>query len=147
MSAESKLVEIFASLDKAASRSDKEQLLHRAEACVCNEMTKCQLRKFFIDDPTAPLVNMFAFEIWTPSLDDVNGIVEFIQPYAIIERLFACFDSLPELLLAFETTQLAHLLEQRADERVKHICVQQLTKHAAKLGTSCLLIYKPNVLM
>ena len=129
-----KLVDIFDCLQRATSRGEKESLLFRAETCVANEMTSSELREFFTSDQ-AHLANLFALDIWTKSLDEVNGIVEFIQPYGILERIFGCFVSLADLLDSF-AAQIVQLLEQLVDEKVKHISVQHITKLTKRLGKS-----------
>lgn len=128
------LVETFVSLEKAKTKSDKLDSLLKAKQHILNVMSKEQIFSFFVNEP-ANFENMYMLEIWTKSLDgdDHNGgIVEFVEPYDIIEKIFASFDNLNQLIDLFHK-QIIFLLHQNKDEKSKHICVKHMIRLSKNL--------------
>ena len=131
------LIDLFSSLQLTSS-ADKPKvldLLYQAKLCVVNEMSKQQIIDFFVVEKTN-FENLFLLNIWTKSLEETNGIVDFTEPYEIIEKLFSSFDSLDTFINMFES-QIKYLLEQMKDEKIKHICV----KHLIRLAKATSLYY------
>ena len=134
------LVENFVSLEKAKTKSDKLDSLLKAKQHILNVMSKEQIFSFFVNEP-ANFENMYMLEIWTKSLDgdDHNGgIVEFVEPYDIIEKIFASFDNLNQLIDLFHK-QIIFLLHQNKDEKSKHICVKHMIRLSKNLGLLILI--------
>ena len=127
------LIDLFNSLQ--LSNLDKPKvldLLYRAKLCVLNQMTKEQIFDFFVTDKNN-FENLFLLNIWTSDLEKSNGIVDFTEPYEILEKLFGSFDSLDNFVNMFNT-QIKCLLEQTKDEKIKHICVKNLIRLAKTTG-------------
>lgn len=120
------LLEIFNSLQSASTVKSKSDLLYKAKLHVLNEMSDEHIIQFFVLNKTN-FENLFLLDIWTSSLEDSNGIAEFNEPYDIIEKIFSCFDSLPNFVSQFYH-HIIHLLEQNKDEKIKHLCVKHLIR-------------------
>ena len=95
-------------------------------------MTKEQLIEFFVSNKSN-FENLFLLDIWTSDLEKNNGIVEFTEPYEIIEKLFNSFDTLDSFIKMFND-QINILLMQEKDEKIKHICVKNLIRLAKATG-------------
>ncbi len=127
------LIDLFNSLQ--LTNLDKPKvldLLYRAKLCVLNQMTKEQIFEFFVTDKNN-FANLFLLNIWTSDLEKSNGIVDFTEPYEILEKLFASFDSLDNFVNLFQS-QIKCLLEQTRDEKIKHICAKHLIRLAKTTG-------------
>jgi hypothetical protein len=106
--------------------------LYRAKLCVLNEMTRDQIFEFFVTEKSN-FENLFLLNIWTSDLEKSNGIVDFTEPYEILEKLFGSFESLEGFVNLF-SAQIKCLLEQNKDEKIKHICAKHLIRLAKNSG-------------
>ena len=123
------LVEIFVSLERARTRSDKLDYLLKAKLYILNRMSKEHIREFFASEP-ANFEQLFLLDIWTKHLDGDH--VEFVEPYDIIEKIFESFDHLHQLVDLFHK-QIVYLLDQDKDEKCKHICVKHMIRLSQEL--------------
>jgi hypothetical protein len=123
------LVDIFVSLERARTRSDKLDYLLKAKLYIINKMKKQDIREFFASEPSN-FEQLFLLDVWTKHLDGDH--VEFVEPYDIIERVFESFDHLHQLVDLFHK-QIIYLLEQDKDEKCKHICVKHMIRLSKEL--------------
>lgn len=130
----SALVSIFDELRGAKSVQAKSNALSRAKEHVLNRMSADELRAFFLHDSSGHLTDLFEqLNVWTRDLDACNGIVEFLEPYDIVERIL---DLVETFELAFKDVRvyekLVYMSEQTRDEKVKHELVKRLTQLVSK---------------
>jgi hypothetical protein len=132
MSRSEMLIELFSNISDAKTIKLKSDLLSKAKYVFFNELTDEEISKFFCENPLH-YQNLFVLDIWSGSLDEKRGVVEFFEPYDIIERILASFPNLSRLLdLFFE--QLIFTFDQNKDEKVKHICMQFLIRLLDSIG-------------
>lgn len=122
----SELVKLFDDVQCAKTFKTKSELLSKAKHFVFNRMSNDDLRRFFVTDgDKAAFRNLFALDVWTANLDEKNGIVDFTEPYDIVERVFGLFASVEQLIDEFYLNAL-YVFEQESDEKVKHLFVKRL---------------------
>lgn len=118
------LINYFISLADGGTVKAKSEVLAKAKQFIFNKMSDEELMMFFVRNEQN-FHNFMLLDIWTKSLDDSNGIVEFLEPYDIIEKIFSLFKTLPAFLDSFYPN-LNFLLSQNKDEKVKHMIVKHL---------------------
>lgn len=122
------LVRIFNELESAKGLKSKSDLLGKAKHFILNRMSDDDIAKFFVQDANN-FKNLFLLDVWTRKLDETNGIVEFTEPYDIIERILSLFKSIDDLVNDASTyDKILYLFEQGKDEKVKHLLVKRLTE-------------------
>jgi hypothetical protein len=127
------LIDLFNSLQLTnLAKPTVLDLLYRAKLCVLNEMTKDQIFEFFVTEKSN-FENLFLLNIWTSDLEKSNGVVDFTEPYEILEKLFGSFESLDSFVNLFND-QIKCLLEQNKDEKIKHMCAKHLIRLAKNSG-------------
>jgi len=151
------LLKIFTDLEAESTQGVKTQkqivnLLLQAKDNICSRMTQAEVREYFLDRQM--FENMFLLDIWTPNLDEVNGVVNFVEPYTIIQKIFDSVSTTTTTkiddqetsklcLLTFLSTfqeQCLFLIDQNKDEKCKH----QLVKHLIDLTTNIDVMMESN---
>lgn len=120
------LVTLFNELNDSKTSKSKSLLLSKAKEHVMNRMTDDELFSFFLIDSTNLADFLQHAQVWTPDLDACNGIVEYLEPYDIIERVFQLAKSLESFITPPFFDKSIFLLEQSHDEKVKHLLVKRL---------------------
>jgi hypothetical protein len=138
---QTKLIELLHSFDQAKTIKSRSELLGKAKQHILNDMTNEEVRGYFVESGSN-FEQLFEIDVWTPSLDQTNGIVNFIEPYEIVDRVFNVFNSLDECLRQFND-QILFVLNQSKDEKVKHICVKQLYRLTERFGMYSYHLFKP----
>jgi hypothetical protein len=126
------LIELFSNISDAKTIKLKSELLSKAKYVFYNELTDEEIATFFCQNPLH-YQNLFVLDIWSGTVEEKRGIVEFFEPYDIIERILASFPNLTRLLDLF-LEQLIFTFDQNKDEKVKHICMQFLIRLFGSLG-------------
>lgn len=136
----SALVNLFEELHGSQSSKAKSILLSKAKEHVLNRITEDELYSFFVNDSsTHNFANFFELDVWTRDLDACNGIVEFLEPYDIIERILALVKSIESVLTEPFYTNIAVFLldKQNKDEQVKHMFLKRLIQLASSKNCFC----------
>ena len=119
------LIKIFDDLQTCKSEKSKLDGLTKAKSHILNHMTDEDIYSFFVSDSNH-FSNLFLLDVWTKSLEESNGIVDFLEPYDIIERILAIFKSIDSFTGPMFYDKIVHLMTQQKDERVKHMLVKRL---------------------
>jgi hypothetical protein len=127
------LVKLFDQVESAQTMKTKAEHLTKAKFHILNQMSNDEIFNFFVRNPKN-FENFFQLDVWTKSLEENNGIVEFLEPYDIIEKILSIFKSLDEMIDSF-CQELIFLFEQDKDEKVKHIAMKILIQLVANLGS------------
>lgn len=127
------LIDLFISLESAGTNRQKSELLGKAKNYIFNQMDNLEVVDFFTKENKKNFEYLFNLDIWTPSLDAANSVVNFLEPYDIIQRIFTSFESLRDFIDNFGE-QIRFLLHQNKDENIKHLCVKHFTYLALHIG-------------
>ncbi len=120
----STLIELFDQIESAENQKAKSLVLSKAKSYILNEMTPEMITNSFVVNKENFEI-LFTLKIWKDKLD--LGMVEYTEPYEIIEKIFKNFKSLIEIIDNFKE-QIMFIMTQNKDEKIKHICVKYLTK-------------------
>jgi hypothetical protein len=129
---QTKLIELLLSFQGASTVKAKSELLGKLKHHILNEMKEEEIRGHFIQN-SVNFEQLFQIDVWTASLDQTNGIVNFTEPYEIVDRIFNCFNSLEDCLRHFQS-QIRFIVTQNKDEKIKHLCVKQFVRLIEHLG-------------
>jgi hypothetical protein len=129
---QTKLIELLLSFEGAHTVKAKSEQLGKLKHHILSEMGEDEIRSYFIQN-SGNFQQLFQVDVWTPSLEHTNGIVNFFEPYEIADRIFNCFGSLEACLRQFHE-QIVFILSQSKDEKIKHLCVKQLLRLTENLG-------------
>lgn len=127
-----KLIELFDGILSASSFKQKSEILSQAKYFIFNRMKNEEIREFFAQNPVN-FETLFSLNIWTKNLEETGGIVDYPEVYEIIEKIFHTFKSLNELIFFFYD-QVAFILTQNRDEKVKHLCAKCFLEFTKQLG-------------
>lgn len=130
------LIDLFDQIDSAENQKIKSLALSKAKSYILNEMSPEMITNSFVNDKQNFEI-LFSLKIWKDKLD--LGMVEYTEPYEIIEKIFTNFKSLIELVDNFKD-QILFIMNQDKDEKIKHICVQFMTKLTRSLSRYSYLI-------
>jgi hypothetical protein len=111
------LISFFEEIDSAADERARSFALGKAKKYILNDMTDGMIKDIFALDKMN-FESLFALQIWTS---------DFVEPYEIMEKIFGSFSSLIEFIDEFYC-QILFTINQTKDEKVKHICVQNLIR-------------------
>lgn len=127
-----KLIKLFDCILSASTFKQKSEILSQAKYFIFNQMKNEEIREFFAQNPVN-FQTLFSLDIWTRNLEETGGIVDYPEAYDIIEKIFLSFKSLNELILGFYD-QVAFILTQDRDEKVKHLCAKCFLEFTKQLG-------------
>lgn len=125
------LAKIFDELQHAKSTKSKSDLLSKAKHFILNRMSAEELRTYFVQGSTRKFEDLFLLDIWTKNLEKCNGIVEFTEPYDILEKILDLFGSVDEILDEAFYGKAVFLIEQDKDENVKHLFMKRMIQLAS----------------
>lgn len=130
------LIDLFNDLENAKTVKEKSDLLSKAKYYLLNQMSNEQIKAFFVSN-ASNFENLYKLNIWTKNLEESNGIVDFLEPYDILEKILGSCDSLIEFVNVFNE-QTVFLITQDTDEKSKHILVKHLSNLVQNLGINFL---------
>ena len=126
------LTGLFEEIDTTSDEKTKSSALGKAKYFILNEMTSEAIKEVFAKDKLN-FESLFALKIWKSKLQE--AIVDYMEPYEIMEKIFGSFATLVEYIDEFYG-QILFTINQNEDEKVKHICVRtmiKLTKALSKI--------------
>lgn len=119
------LEDLFDQVNSGNDEKSKLLALSKAKSFIMNKMSSEMIRESFINE-SANFESLFSLDIWKDKLED-GAMINFIEPYEIVEKIFGNFVTLIDLISNFKE-QIQFLINQNKDEKVKHICVSNMIK-------------------
>lgn len=126
---ESALGEIMDAIEAASDDKSRSLVLSQAKKFIFDTMTNEMIKQAFVADKENFKI-LFSLKTLRKQSDATDG---FSEPYEIMERIFATFSSLIELVDEFGD-QILFLINQNQDEQVKHLCVESMSRFTSSLS-------------
>lgn len=126
---ESALGEIMEAIEAASDDKSRSLVLGQAKKFIFDTMSSEMIKQAFVTEKENFKI-LFSLKMLRKQSDATDG---FSEPYEIMERIFATFSSLIELVEEFGD-QILFLIDQNQDEQVKHLCVESMSRFTSSLS-------------